>query len=365
MTFAVVTDSAPMGPQSLLGLFDSHRSGSSPVVRTSSPSLWSSLSGSEIRARAAELAAAFREYGFERGRCIAILADAGPDAIVAILAAVRAGGTALVIDPGIPGDDLVSVMVGRNAVQAVAGDEAQLRRLLEIRADLPDLELVLVARPDPSDRPTPALQLEAACIAGAEILERDPSPLDMRVVDPAIETAGSKGRGTRWSESDLLREAERIASELGLASTDTVLARFPADEAELAPLAIACLLRGATLEFADPQERLTFAAIGQSRATIAAIGSRDLETLRLSIAETGSSRSWAGRKLHAWAIERGRNRASHPRTHRIAEQLVLRRLREPAGRQLRLIQVFGGPAATQSIATLTAVGFNVQTPQGT
>jgi long-subunit acyl-CoA synthetase (AMP-forming) len=348
-----------MGPESLLELPARGISAAEPLLVARGQALWPSLSGSDLSARVAELAEALRGYGLEAGGRIAILAEAGPDAAAALLAAAHAGATAVVLDPSLAGAALATSLRERRVVQAIAGDDRFLGALLAVRPDLPDLEIVLVARPEPSGRPSPALRVEAACAAGAAALERSPATVHPPIVsDPALETVAADGGGKRWSHAALILAAERLAASLDLSPRDVVFSRLPAVHADLAPLLAGCLMRGARLVF-DASGPFSLSSVADDKATIAAIRAADLDELRRWILAQGQSRSWFGRRLHAWALAQGRDPRHRPRTHRVADFLVLRHLRGSAGAGLRLIQVLGSPPAPEASAVTRAVGFAV------
>jgi long-subunit acyl-CoA synthetase (AMP-forming) len=348
-----------MGPESRLELPGRGIPVAEPLLVARGQALWRSLSGGDLSARVAELAEALRGYGLEAGRRIAILAEAGPDGAVAVLAAAHARATAVVLDPALSGAALATALRERRVVQAIAGDDRFLGALLAVRPDLPDLEIVLVARPEPSGRPSPALRVEAACAAGAAALEQSPASVHPPIAsDPALEIVSADAGEKRWSHAALILAAERLAGSLELSAKDVVFSRLPAVHADLAPLLAACLVRGARLVF-DASGPFSISSLADEGATIAAIRAADLDELRRWILAEGKARSWFGRKLHAWALAQGRDPGRHPRVHRAADLLVLRGLRSSGGAGLRLIQVLGPPPTPEASAVTRAVGFAV------
>lgn len=352
-----------MGPETLLDLPIAGPAPSRVLLTARGPALWPALSAEDLRSRAAELAAGLAGYGLDPGRSLGIVCEPGPDLAVAVLAAARAGAKAVVLDSALGSHALAGALRERGVVQVIAGNDRILGSVLSVRPDLPDLDLVLVACPDPSERPSPALRVDAACSAGASSIARGEAAGAGGPVEPVLEVVG-RGAGRRiWTHAGLLLAAERLAAALALSSVDVVFARLPATHDDFAPLLAACLVRGAHIVFEAPEaSSLSLGTLGETRATIAAIQAADLDTLHAEIVAGGRAPSWAGRKLRAWALVQGRDPLLHPRAHRVAETLVLRGIRSPAGPGLRKIQVLGRPAAQAAIDVLRAVGFTVENP---
>ncbi len=319
---------------------------------------WTAITGRQLRDRVRSVAAALIHYGFGPGDAAALAAPGDPEALELMLAVAACGGVAVPVDPSLPEAGLFEALRRSRCRLAVTWNDEILRRVVFVRADLSDLELVLVVRPSPSERPTAALRLDAARSVGGSALAGEPDLLTgvVRGIDadsPAWVAPGSAGPA---SHAELLRLADATAGQVGLTASDRVLlAAGGLGPALVAPV-IAALAAGATVAFAGEDLAADLREVGP---TLLVAEGRRLDALRRARAEALSKRSWPARKIHAWSLAQGLEPSHRPWATRLAEALALRRLREDLGGRLRGVGTLGGAIDPEAARDYRAVGVAV------
>jgi long-chain acyl-CoA synthetase len=313
------------------------------------------VTAAELDRRSLELAAALVTYGLTAGARVAVLTGDGGDALLGALAAVRAGGTLVPLDPGAPDAALLEAFLEGSVKQALVADEALLRRVLSIRPDLPDLDLVLLLR-EPREGRAAAMTVGGACAVGADALTHEPDLLPARPAEngraPAMIRVG-RGRDLRLTHENVLAAADAATAALGMERDQSLLSALsPADPAHLA-LALACAARGARLAHVSGA-----GAVGEAlrtvRPDIAVLPRSSAGELRSHIEAAAGAGGHLGRWLLGFALRQGsrRSRADLAACRlpsasawgfSIAKALVVRRIHEAVGGRLSRLVSLGDP----------------------
>jgi long-subunit acyl-CoA synthetase (AMP-forming) len=311
------------------------------------------------------LAAALSAYGLGEGARAAVLGSEGIGTLRAGLAVVAAGATLLPLDPALSDDAVRTALVSSGAVQAIAADERQLTRVLAVRPELPALELVLLMSATPSERKPPAMLVEAALEVGLRTLASEPD---------VLRRAGSENDGVACllvdragetrpvSRAALVALADVLAGSFGLGPGKTVLAALPVGGVERLGVALAALNRGTTLLLPDPIERLD-AGLDQRPADTIVLDRSRLEGLFREWDREIDAQSWIGRRLTRWALRAGTGGESPGWKQRMADGLVLGRMRAKLGGRAAAIDVFvdgGQPPESEAISFFSATGLSLR-----
>jgi acyl-CoA synthetase (AMP-forming)/AMP-acid ligase II len=151
------------------------------------------LTHAELLERATRLAAGLQAGGLARGDRVAILLDNGVHAIVAVYAALLAGGAFVLLHPHTRPDKLRFLLRDCGAAAWIVGQRAA-ATASRMRTALPDLRQLLVAAdaPDAEPAPPPSGAVSAAELTANAPALRDPGtiPLDLAAL---IYTSGSTG----------------------------------------------------------------------------------------------------------------------------------------------------------------------------
>ena len=316
--------------------------------------------------RARALAAGLAGYGFGPGDRAAIVGPFGPDVFQGVLAVWVAGGTAVPIGRSVADLDLQGALRSSRARIVLAANSEDLDRVLRVRPELPDLELILVFRAEDGDRPSPARttrDVEATGRFGlqqAPDLLADPVPV-LSVVVLAVSAEGPATRRRDWPDLD--RGASELGQRLSLGSSDRVVLSLQNSGGVELDAARVALERGAELVFLDP-DRLGPDTFRTVRPTRALVVPEVVVGLEAATESTIAARGFFGRARTNWALRAADNEGRAPRRARVAERWVLRDLREqvsggclteilcagtvPAAPRLRslgvLVRPLGGPA---------------------
>jgi long-chain acyl-CoA synthetase len=329
----------------------------------------SGLTAADLDLRSAQLAAALATYGLEPGARAAILTADGAEAVLGLLAILRAGGTAVPLDPGTTDAELAGTLLGASVRQILVSDDMLLARIQRIRPELPELDLVLLFR-EPGENRAAALSVAGACAAGAAALAGEPGLVDDRVPGgaraPAILRAAAWGDTLLETHENLLAAAEAAASALRIERGEMVFSALPATDAAHLALALACLGRGARLAHAIPADNPGDALVAL-RPTLAVVPRSFSAALKAHLETAVGARGWLGGKLLRFALGQGEKRGSADLAAgrlptgrslgwRVAEALVVRRIAKAAGGRLSRMVSLGEPLPSAESGFFLALG---------
>ena len=138
---------------------------------------WRAVTLGALRQRVERLAAALAGYGLGPGRKLAVLAASALEGWAAELSAMACGAVCVPLDPGCSRESLLHALGHSAAVVTLVSDQEALARVQGMRAELGELELVLVFGSGASEQAVPATTVETVSNWGAETLEQNPEVL--------------------------------------------------------------------------------------------------------------------------------------------------------------------------------------------
>ncbi|HEU0013931.1 MAG TPA: long-chain fatty acid--CoA ligase [Longimicrobium sp.] len=137
-------------PRLFLGAVDRHDTPRAMLYKRDGA--WHPLSHREVEQRVARLAAALTASGIGPGDRVAILAENRPEWAIADYAVTGIGAVAVPIYPTLPANQIEYILRDSSTRVVLASTRAQVAKIAEIRAALPELEQVVSFDP-PGDAP--------------------------------------------------------------------------------------------------------------------------------------------------------------------------------------------------------------------
>lgn len=319
--------------------------------------------GRDIR----ELAAALLHFGAGPGASALVLGGEGPDVCRASLAVLVAGACLVRLGADVADGLLRHALVETSVKIALVEDDRQLRRVLALRPDLPELEMIILLSGEATERKAAALLVGAAADIGAALLDSDPLALERERGEakggrPAL-LVPSQDRLRALSADALAAAAERWTDEVSVGPGRMVLVALPADGVECVAVVLGALARGATLLVVAEGERIG-EGLREKAPDGAIVCHEALERLHGEWREDLERRSWWVRTITLWALGEGADPALHPRRHRVADLLVLGRLRGRWGGRLRGWGLLGAPASREISAFFASAGMPIYVMPG-
>jgi long-chain acyl-CoA synthetase len=355
-----------MGVSSLQSLLDRAAARSDPALWHRQAGAWTPGGdgpGRDVR----ELAAALLHYGVEPGRAVLVLGADGPDTCRASLAVLAAGACLVRLEATVADSVLRLALEGPEVAIAIVEDERQLRRVLALRPDLPNLEMVILLSGEPSERKAAAILVGTAVDLGAGRLEEDPGLLG-RAHDglppdaPALLVATGDTLG--WlSRAELAVAAERLTDEMSFGPGRAVLVALPPGGPESIAIVLGALARGTTVLVTEELVQLA-AGLREKPPDGAIVSAAVLRQLHAEWEEETARRSGVARSLTRWALSQGADPARHPRRYRLAEILILSRIRGRYCGGLRGWGLLGAPAGREISEFFAAIGVPIYVMPG-
>jgi long-chain acyl-CoA synthetase len=315
---------------------------------------------------------------------VAVISDDESEILTGELAVLAAGGACVPVDPSVERAGLRRFMNQSGARFALVSSVPVLARLLEVRPELPDLEMVLLFREPTEGRALPATLTRTARSLGADNLSTDPRLLErarseVRGQDAAYVLCPSGGEAeqsvVRLSHDNLIAATRALAETFPLDADDRALSRLPGLRMARRPWHAALVSRGASLVFGEPETEL-HEEVGALRPTLILGEGRDLDEQLRKLVRKATGRSPFSRLLLAWArsrqlkvarpdLVRGRLPGRPAKGTTLARRLVLDRIHEAAGGRLRWIVSVDQPLGYRRVISWLGTGLAVLEGIGT
>lgn len=334
---------------------------------------WRRVNGAELARLVRELSAGLLAFGAEPGVRVARVGVTGAEGLICDWAVAGIGAISVPID-GSADAARIRRILARTETRFVVTDLARIDRVLEIRPELPALDLVLLAHPPEGDEVAPATLLEAVREVGAERLAAGGTELDDTVgavtgdLVACILASELHGAGVDLAptHANLLRAAEALGASLPVSSEEVVIVSAGCGEAARRATALLCIRQGAELVLGSEETPLA-SLLAEGGGALAIAGRDEVERLALDSMAAIAARGAVGRRAIAWALSRGTERV-HPTSPlpradrpslglRVADLLLLDPLRRGLlGPRLRRLVALGPPLSEEVRRHLEALG---------
>src|SRR5712675_1122057 len=361
-------------PSRFLNAIDSHPNPRAQMLRHPD-STWESISSAELLRRVSGLSMALVELGVKPGDRVALFAANRPEWHTADFAINGSGGVTVPVYFHESPERITYILKHSGAhVIFVAGAE-QLAKFLACRADLPELEHVIVADGG-SDIPTECLRYETL-IASAAAAELAASRMRAAQVLPGqlcsiIHTSGTTGepKGVMLTHNNMSSNVTDSCATFDFnAATDTALSFLPLAHVYGRMLDYIYLFSGVTVAYVEAVD-LVAQALLEIRPTVIAAVPRFFEKIYSKLMEQGSKATGIKHKLFDWAIDVAR-RAAPWRTGgknvnpvlraqwALADKLVYKKIRAGTGGKLRMVFSGGAPLSKDLAEFFWSVGIPI------
>lgn len=358
-THASVPADLPVG--TLVDLFfDSvAKYNSTPAQMYDDAGTWRSISHAEMYERVRSITAALRGRGVARGENIGLLAENRPEWAQVDYAVMCAGAHTVPLYPTLPAAQLAFIIRHAGTRIVFASTAEQLAKLVEVRAELPSLEMIVVLDEFSvsGDGIMTLRTFIASAAAGATedaAFRAEANLAKPEDVATIIYTSGTTGepKGVMLSHTNLYSNVQaglRTAVEVG--PGDIALSFLPLSHVFQRMVDYAMFCGGATLAYVDSFDKVV-GAMGVVHPTVAVAVPRVYEKIYTAfLSATGFKHNlvlWARRVALAWADSRLTDSPASiglKAQHALADRLVFSKLRARVGGRIRFFISGGAPLA--------------------
>jgi len=357
-------------PSRLLNAVDSLSNPRAQMFRSAEG--WQSISSEEFLRRVAGLSTAFVELGVKPGDRVGLFAANRPEWHTADFAITGAGGVTVPIYFNESAERIIYILKHCGAKFVFAAGAAQMHKLQAVRAQLPELEQIVLADCG-LDLPADCLRYETliATSGGADIASyrMRASQVLPGQLSSIIYTSGTTGepKGVMLTHTNFCSNVTDSCANVKFESKDDVAISFlPLAHVYGRTLDYAHLFHGVTIAYVEAVEHVAQALL-EIRPTLLAAVPRVFEKIYTRVMEQGSKQTGYKRKIFDWAMEVAsrsalwrsgeKNTTSQVKlAWGLADKLVYSRIREGTGGKLRLVFSGGAPLAKELAEFFWAVG---------
>ncbi len=361
-------------PSRFLSAIDSYPNSRAQMFRHAD-STWESIASAELLRRVAGLSMALVELGVKPGDRVGLFAANRPEWHTADFAISGSGGITVPIYFNESPDRMTYILQHSGARVIIVAGAEQLKKLLPCRAQLPELEHVIVADAG-ADVPTECLRYETliASAGGAEI-----AAYRMRAAQvlpgqlcTIIYTSGTTGepKGVMLTHNNMSSNVTDSCATFDFKpATDVALSFLPLAHVYGRMLDYIYLFNGVSVAYVEAVDIVPQALLEIRPSVIAAVP-RFFEKIYAKLMEQGSKATGIKRTLFDWAIDIAR-RAAPWRTGAkgaspflkaqwvLADQLVYKKVRAGTGGKLRMVFSGGAPLSKELAEFFWSVGIPI------
>lgn len=313
-----------------------------------------SISWLEFGQLVGEFALGLTSLGIEYGERVAILSENRPEWIIADLAIQSIGSISVPIYPTLTHREIEFILTDSGASTIILSDTHQYKKFLSIKDDLPSMKRVIAFDVEGEN----LLSMERVISMGRDT--KDHAFLNAKVhgiksddLITIIYTSGTTGRpkGVMLSHGNLLSNILGALKSIIIKPDDIYLSFLPMSHIFERMIHHLIIYQGGTIAYS---KGLSSVGVDMSffKPTVIAgvpfLFERMKERILQSVREGGSMK----RRLFRWAYERGRERFATGKDSlksRLADSLVLKRMRERINPRLRFF-ISGGAPLSKEVA---------------
>jgi long-chain acyl-CoA synthetase len=324
------------------------------------------LTWGQTRDRVWDIAAGLLALGVEPEQRVAIASSTRIEWVLADLAIMAAGAATTTVYPSTTPDDVYYILSDSGSRVVFAEDDAQVAKVLEHRADLPDLMAIVVF--EGSADGELVLTLAELEERGRVLLRERPTAIDDAVaaVGPEdlatlIYTSGTTGRpkGVRLTHGNWTYEAVAIEALELLSADDVQYLWLPLSHSFGKVLQVMQLITGFSTAVDGRVDKIV-ENLAMVRPTFMGAAPRIFEKVMARVTATAEHEGGLKRRIVYWAVGVGRQtselqeRRQRPGLplqvqHAVADRLVFHKLRERLGGRIRFF-VSGAAALSPEVA---------------
>jgi long-chain acyl-CoA synthetase len=336
---------------------------------------WESIASQEFLRRVAGLSTAFVELGVKPGDRVGLFSANRPEWHTADFAITGAGAVTVPVYFNESPDRTTYILKHCGAKVVFVVGVPQLKKLLAVRASLPELEQIIVADGG-ADVPTECLRYETL-IAAASAADIASYRLRVSQVLPGqlasiIYTSGTTGepKGVMLTHSNFCSNVHDVGYDFHLDPvSDVALSFLPLAHVYGRTLDYIYIFGGAALAYVESVDAVAQALV-EVRPTITAAVPRFFEKIYARLVEQGSKTRGVKKMLFDWAMRvaemstQWRADQKHPNfivtlQRKLADALVYRKIRIGMGGRLRLISSGGAPLSKDLAEFFWTIGIPI------
>jgi long-chain acyl-CoA synthetase len=360
-------------PSRFLNAIDSRPNSRAQMARRNG--VWESIASAELLRRIAGLSMALVELGVKPGDRVGLFAANRPEWHTADFAINGSGGVTVPIYFNESPDRLTYILKHSGARVIIVAGAEQLKKLLSCRAQVPELEQVIVADAG-TDVPTECLRYETliASAGGAEI-----AAYRMRAAQvlpgqlcTIIYTSGTTGepKGVMLTHNNMSSNVTDSCATFDFKpATDVALSFLPLAHVYGRMLDYIYLFNGVPVAYVESVDLVPQALLEIHPSVIAAVP-RFFEKIYAKLMEQGSTTTGIKRTLFDWAIDVARRAApwrsgakgANPLLKAqwaLADRLVYKKVRAGTGGKLRMVFSGGAPLSKELAEFFWSVGIPI------
>ena len=327
---------------------------------------WTSLTWQQTRDRVWDIAAGLLALGVEAEQRVAIASSTRIEWVLADLGIMSAGAATTTVYPSTTPDDVFYILSDSGSRVVFAEDQTQVDKVLEHRADLPDLMAIVVF--DGSGDGDLVLTLAELEERGRTLLAERPTAVDDAVaaVGPEdlatlIYTSGTTGRpkGVRLVHDNWTYEAAAVDALKILTPDDVQYLWLPLSHSFGKVLEVLQLRIGFATAIDGNLDRIVD-NLGVVKPTFMAGAPRIFEKVRSRVITGVEAEGGLKARIFGWAFGVGhkvsqlRQQGQEPsgllaRQHALADKLVFHKIRDRLGGRVRFF-VSGSAALSRDVA---------------
>jgi len=336
---------------------------------------WESISSQEFLRRVAGLSTAFVELGVKPGDRLGLFSANRPEWHTADFAITGAGAVTVPVYFNESPDRTTYILKHCGAKVVFVVGVPQLKKLLAVRASLPELEQIIVADGG-LDVPTECLRYETLVAAAsptdiASYRMRSSQVLPGQLAS-LIYTSGTTGepKGVMLTHTNFCSNVHDVGYDFKLdPATDVALSFLPLAHVYGRTLDYIYVFGGAPLAYVESVDAVAQALL-EVRPTITAAVPRFFEKIYARIVEQGSKNTGGKKMIFDWAMRVAELSAQwhinqkhasliHTLQWKLADALVYRKIRMGMGGRLRLISSGGAPLSKALAEFFWTVGIRI------
>src|SRR6266404_4801832 len=335
---------------------------------------WEAIASREFLRRVAGLSTAFVELGVKPGDRVGLFSANRPEWHTADFAINGAGAVTVPVYFNESPDRMAYILKHCGAKVVFVVGAPQLQKLLAVRANLPELEQIIVA--DGSDIPSECLRYETL-IANASAADVSSYRMRASQVLPGqlaslIYTSGTTGepKGVMLTHTNFCSNVHDVGYDFHLdPATDVAISFLPLAHVYGRTLDYIYIFGGAALAYVESVDAVAQALL-EVRPTVTAAVPRFFEKIYARLVEQGSRNTGIKRKLFDWAMKVAQRatpwrttgayaRAALKLQWKLADRLVYKKIRLGTGGCLRIISSGGAPLSKALAEFFWTVGIPI------
>ena len=312
------------------------------------------ISTDEFGTRVRDLSLGLRSLGGRPGEKMVILAENGPDWIIADYANLCMGAVTVPIYPTLVPEQIRYIIDDSDASVVFCSSPALWERLAPVRSSLTKVRDWIVFFPE---APAGTLPLAAVLEKGRAMADAQPDLFETgaRAVKPGdlasiIYTSGTTGipKGVMLSHGNFVSNIDTLAAVIKFGHPDVVLSFLPLSHVLERMVTMAFMSKGCGIGYAESVDTVA-ANLLELKPHIMVSVPRLFEKLYAKIMDNVLAGSSLKRKIFGWAINVGRRGKRSGFRYALARKLVFSKILEKTGGRVRFF-VSGGAPLSKDIA---------------